>query len=39
MFIENRHDCNHMLAIISEKGESGNQTNDESNTRNTAVTL
>ena len=39
MFIENRHDCNHMLAIISENGKSGTQFNDESNTKNTAVTL
>ena len=31
MFVENGHDHNHIFAIINEKGNSKNQTNDDSN--------
>ena len=31
LFVENGHDHNHILAIINEKGNSKNQTNDDSN--------
>ena len=33
-FVENGNDRNHMLAIINEKGNRRNETNDESNYKN-----
>lgn len=35
-FVENGHNCDHMLALNSEKCNRRNETNDESNTKNMA---
>ena len=39
MFVGNGNGCNHMLAIINEKGHHRNETNNESNTKNTVKLL
>lgn len=39
MVVENGNNCNHMLAIINEKGSRRNETNNESNTKNSLKLL